>query len=1215
MPTARKRKQGRATQEHAALEPPSKKIKQAQGKGSDEPTPLTSVKHVVLDQYYPQLLTLRDYALLKLPATSRIRRKKIAATGSSANGSNDEITDIERAVGQVLDTTLVGMTQQTKCIPDKRREQWESFSQRGDESYVTLSDGLAGARYSQSEVVDFVIWMLFSKAKTKGTWPKHLLCDGFRRDYNSRLQEPSANHAAHIPGIFSIYPNQRVERLKQSPWPEILKLLGHSGDRIMMDLLLDSSLFVSVGSSQGNYYQISGLPLYDTELLATTHEDTKNTSADFQRSTTEINFVRSRMLYARPALNARGLVHFGLRHIHVLNRSPYIKPDSESTSDSSALASKNEANTLRIMMYIFPRQFGLHNAFNSKVNYTETSQRLKDYTLREQEIQDRFGDLSSNETGRKKPNPKRLRGKVRELVRKLQIMHSRCSYSKLLQHYCPVNDGLDYKEVGHIRRDKAPKSSKGSEGKLVKKNLQPQAPVSSAQRLIDLSTPVSQVSAFCQSVLSKLVPDEFWGTEHNKKVAMKKVDQFVHLRRFEGMYLHEAMQGMKVTDISWLAPQRLMANKTSQTDIQKRLELFHEFLYYVFDSLLIPLIRSNFYVTESNTHKYQLFFFRHDVWKYVAEPAMAAVKSKMFEEVSIDAALKILDSRSLGFSQVRLLPKETSIRPIMNLRRRAVTKGNSKILGPSINTILGPVHTMLQLEKSINPTKLGATMFSVGDIYKRVKAFKSNLNRSAKPLYFAKVDVQAAFDTIPQAAIVGLLDSIPQQRSYRVAKHAEISSDKLSGSVDSYKKTKSKPARKWLSTALRDRDQSTFLQQLEAQQQLQAAQKRNTVFIDSVVKKKYETSDLLRLVAAHIQQNLVKIGKKYYRQKQGIPQGSVLSSIMCNYFYADLELHVLRFLDADDCLLLRLIDDFLLITTDKGKAARFVETMHRGVPEYGVQVNPAKTLVNFDLVVNQAPVSRMEGGNDSSNNSGYGFPYCGTLINSKTLDITKDRDRGKSTAVKRAALPIQDDNEEREGELAPRKRSKNESGNGYAVYNSLTVEFTRVPGQTFERKLLNAFKIQSHLMFLDTAHNAAATVLSNLFSAFVETASKSWAYARCLSSSPKSTTAAKPNNKNSHDDLKQVPQTARIMVRAVAKLVDVAFLLARSKARRVRHPGYDCDVRRNEVAWLAYHAFLQVLGRKQAGYGAVLAWLRAEVGKLGAMKDIRTGRVRQVVDS
>lgn len=35
----------------------------------------------------------------------------------------------------------------------------------------------------------------------------------------------------------------------------------------------------------------------------------------FERRPTEIIFVRSRMLYARAALNARGSVQFGLRHI------------------------------------------------------------------------------------------------------------------------------------------------------------------------------------------------------------------------------------------------------------------------------------------------------------------------------------------------------------------------------------------------------------------------------------------------------------------------------------------------------------------------------------------------------------------------------------------------------------------------------------------------------------------------------------------------------------------------------------------------------------------------------------------------------------------------------------------------------------------------------------------------------------------------------------
>jgi telomerase reverse transcriptase len=280
---------------------------------------------------------------------------------------------------------------------------------------------------------------------------------------------------------------------------------------------------------------------------------------------------------------------------------------------------------------------------------------------------------------------------------------------------------------------------------------------------------------------------------------------------------------------------------------------------------------------------------------------------------------------------------------------------------------------------------MGSTMFSVGDIYKRMKLFKSKMSAlPASPFYFAKVDVQSAFDTIPQAAIVGLLNSIPQQCRYRILKYFEVGPGVASRSHG--QTSESKPLKKWPSVAIKDDDPSTFVQRLENGRDLT---KRNVVFVD-LYQKEHETSELLQLVASHIQQNLVKIGKKYYRQRQGIPQGSVLSSTLCNYFYADLEIHVLPFLNCDDCLLLRLIDDFLLVTTDKSKAIRFVKVLHQGVPEYGVMVNSEKSLVNFDLTINDHQIPKLDGGK--------GFPYCGTLIDTRTLDITRasnqDQDKG-----------------------------------------------------------------------------------------------------------------------------------------------------------------------------------------------------------------------------
>jgi hypothetical protein len=75
-------------------------------------------------------------------------------------------------------------------------------------------------------------------------------------------------------------------------------------------------------------------------------------------------------------------------------------------------------------------------------------------------------------------------------------------------------------------------------------------PVLRYDSLIELATPVASISAFCQAVLSKIIPNEFWGQgstqEHNKKCFLKKVNHFIYLRRFESMCLHELMQELKV---------------------------------------------------------------------------------------------------------------------------------------------------------------------------------------------------------------------------------------------------------------------------------------------------------------------------------------------------------------------------------------------------------------------------------------------------------------------------------------------------------------------------------------------------------------------------------------------------------------------------------------------------------------------------------------------
>lgn len=61
-----------------------------------------------------------------------------------------------------------------------------------------------------------------------------------------------------VNGLYSAFPNHRVEILKNAPWTHLLKLMGSSGERIMIGLLSRASIFMPIDAGYGNYCQING---------------------------------------------------------------------------------------------------------------------------------------------------------------------------------------------------------------------------------------------------------------------------------------------------------------------------------------------------------------------------------------------------------------------------------------------------------------------------------------------------------------------------------------------------------------------------------------------------------------------------------------------------------------------------------------------------------------------------------------------------------------------------------------------------------------------------------------------------------------------------------------------------------------------------------------------------------------------------------------------
>lgn len=870
--------------------------------------------------------------------------------------------------------------------------------------------------------MDFVVWQLFRRSSGNRR-PAHILCHGFQRTANNA---PDLEIVPGIPGVYSSCHNVHVQALKEQPWTALPSILGSGAERVISDLLLDCCTSVPVGQTS-NLTQLSGTPLCELKVLqprpsAQEHgivEDhlgrLRSNTPRRDRGLSSIRFVRHRMLYARPSLTPKGNPRFGLAQNHVLDRLQ--KAD-------------DFAKTLHVIKYIFPRQHGLHNAFTSERDPKNTAQPFKDYTLREKEIarselarrQKRIRNKQEDRELRGTNLPKRLRGKPFALVQRIRKRHARCAYHALLQHHCPLKQDAD----------------------------------ATANSFTRYASSTTEVSAFCRSVISKVFPSEIWGLGANTATVLQSVDRFIRLRRYESMTLHDVSQHLKLRDVQWLAsPSTSPDTKLSSTDFAKRKELMEELLYYLFDSFLIPLIRGTFHVTESNVHRNQLFYFRHDVWKAISEPALTSLKDTKLEECSAAAVKKMLATRALGVSHVRLLPKEQGMRPVINLRRRFQKLQHGElVLGKSINSILTPAFSILNYEKSASPQMLGSALFSVDDIFPRLQVFRQSLREQglgSAPLYFAKVDVQSCFDTIPQKRLMALARTVLGSDKYKVARYARAKL--LGGQVEETPGFGAKPSWKFLTKATADDKPFNFDTEIESDS---AEGRSRTIYVDGVVQKPERRNAIVGLLEEHIERNLIRVGQRFYRQKEGIPQGSILSSLLCSFMYAELEREVLTFLQDGQSLLLRLIDDFLVVTTKQDVARHFMHVMHAGIPQFGVRIKAEKSRANFDIDISGEPIARLPDATD--------FPYCGHAINTVTLDISKDQER---------------------------RRQSN-------IADAVTVEHSKLPGQTFYRKTLNALKLQMHSMVLSTEYNSLQTVLSNLYHSFSEVAQKTLHYIRSL---------------------------------------------------------------------------------------------------------------------
>ncbi|THV07327.1 hypothetical protein K435DRAFT_605904, partial [Dendrothele bispora CBS 962.96] len=697
--------------------------------------------------------------------------------------------------------------------------------------------------------------------------------------------------------------------------------------------------------------------------------------------------------------------------------------------------------------YIFPRQYGLQSVFSFR-KYQGKYFSLPEFFDREAEIQGKGASKT----------PKRLKESI-PLLEKLLWRHGKCKYKLICDRVCPskltgkdtltdssmILELMSENSQPLIIQTQPPfeEISLDSSGRSI---FPSSSQIKSKPRFAEFCCPLNEVYRYVVIVVNAVIPKRFWGSEANFKLICKQIESFIKCRRHEGLSLHNLLQGFGTSACEWLMPPGDCNNqsRTTVSDQLKRRELLEDFVYWFFDSFVGPLLRTTFYITESAAFRYQILYFRMDDWQILCAPLLDRLTTETFQKIPNTEAEEILRQRKLGFSFVRLLPKETGVRPIVNLKRKQKVQFFSQEDGTSINQILQAALDILNYEKTNQSHLLGASVFGPSDVYTKLKNLKTNLRRSSggtlPKLYFVKVDVRACFDTIEQNKLLDILSRLISEDAYLIQRHVQMSQ---------------RPDRTYraLKTKAHPEDEHPHFLKYAADL---ASCIRNTIFIDAVSYPTTTKQEILELLESHITENIVKIGQDYFRQMVGIPQGSVLSTILCCFFYGDLEKQFKRFTQPHN-LLLRHTDDYLFITDNYLEAKDFLDTMEKGHPEYGCFISKEKTVVNFHCDEDVNVVERA-------------LPWCGYLIDTQDLSVFGDYTRYQS----------------------PRHFG--------SVFRTKMLKYADPPMS--KHRSLTAFlsrqaKAKAHIIYTDDRLNSKDVVHFNIYQNFLLCAMKMHVYIRC----------------------------------------------------------------------------------------------------------------------
>ncbi|XP_043396234.1 telomerase reverse transcriptase isoform X7 [Chelonia mydas] len=612
-----------------------------------------------------------------------------------------------------------------------------------------------------------------------------------------------------------------------------------------------------------------------------------------------------------------------------------------------------------------------------------------------------------------------------------------------------------------------------------------------------------QVYVFVRECLDLVVPEELWGSSYNKCRFLKNVKTFIALGKFARFSLQELMWKMRVNDCTWLRvikenmlprnssrifvfgpdPAKLLGDHfVPALEHHYREEILAKFLYWLMDSYIVQLLRSFFYITETMFQKNMLFFYRKLIWSKLQNIGMRNHFAKVhLRALSAEEIEKVQQKKCVPMaSKLRFIPKPNGLRPIVKVNTVVGAKTlNRKSRDKKVhyfNTQLKNLFSVLNYERTENTSLLGSSVFGKDDIYKIWRKFVSEVLESN--------------------------DKIPRFYYVKVSTFKDFMSH-----------------------------MRLFVSHLQETTSLQ-----NAIVVEQSLSLNETSSSLFAFFLQMIHNNILEIEGRYYLQCCGIPQGSILSTLLCSLCYGDMENKLFCGIQRDG-VLIRLIDDFLLLTPHLTLAKTFLRTLATGIPEYGFLINPKKTVMNF-------PVDEDIPGCSKFKQLPYCgvIPWCGLLLDIQTLEVYCDYSSYACTSIR----------------------------------SSLSFNSSSTAGKNMKYKLVTVLKLKCHSLFLNLQVNSLRTVFINIYKIFLLQA---YRFHACVLQLPFN---------------QQVRKNPCFFLRIISDTASCCYSILKTKNTGIAlgTKGASGLFPSEAAEWLCYHAFIIKLTNHKAVYKCLLRSLK-----------------------